>query len=144
MPTANVAMLLPNGKIASIYVNKNGDPDHLGQILSTYYTSQERVNALMHLGSALIVGKKLEQSTLVSLYGIYKPEKHPAFKRLPLIKQKQYLLENNDHSIFYQRELHELDATSIIFPNEESWIKSAKQISDYAYLFDFNNRWIQR
>lgn len=144
MPTANIAMRLPNGKIASIYVNKNGDPDHLGQILSTYYTSQERVNALMQLGSALIVGKKLEQSRLVSLYGIYNPEKHPAFKRLPLIKQKQYLLENKDHSIFYQRDLNELDVNHIIFPTEESWIKSAKQISDYAYLFDFNNQWIQK
>ncbi len=144
MPTANIAMRLPNGKIASIYVNKNGDPNHLGKILSTYYTSQERVNALMQLGSALIVGKKLEQSTLVSLYGIYNPEKHPAFKRLPLIKQKQYLLENKDHSIFYKRDLNELDVNHIIFPTEASWIKSTKQITDYAYLFDFNNRWIQR
>lgn len=144
MSTANVAMRLPNGKIASIYVNKNGDPDHLGKILSTYYTSQEKVNALMQLGSALIIGKILEQSRLISQYGIYNPEKHPAFKRLPIIKQKQLLMENKDHSIFYQRELHELDATSIIFPNEESWIKSAKQISDYAYLFDFDNHWIQK
>ena len=144
MPTANVAMRLPNGKIASIYVNKNGDPGHLGKILSTYYTSQERVNALMQLGAAQIIGKKLDQSPLISLYGIYNPEKHPAFKRLPIIKQKQLLMENKDHSIFYQRELHELDATSIIFPNEESWIKSAKQISDYAYSFNFDNHWIQK
>lgn len=144
MPTANVAMRLPNGKIASIYVNTNGDPDHLGQILSTYYTSQERVNALMQLGAAQIIGKKLDQSPLILLYGVYNPEKHPAFKRLSIIKQKQLLMENKDYSIFYQRELHELDTTSIIFPNEKSWIKSAKQISDYAYLFDFNNKWIQK
>jgi hypothetical protein len=50
---------LPNGHITGIYCHWDGYPDGVGTVLENHYTTQERVDALLVLGSLSQLGARL-------------------------------------------------------------------------------------
>lgn len=48
---SNIAYLTPEGKIRSVYCHWDGYPAHNGEMLRRYYTTQDKVEALIALGS---------------------------------------------------------------------------------------------
>ena len=50
---------LPNGHITGIYCHWDGYPTGVGTTLENHYTTQERVDALLALGSLSVLGARL-------------------------------------------------------------------------------------
>ena len=53
---SNIAYKTAEGKIRSVYCHWDGYPEHNGEILRRYYTTQEKVEALIALGSISSLG----------------------------------------------------------------------------------------
>ena len=48
---SNIAYMTPEGKIRSVYCHWDGYPAHNGEMLRRYYTTQDKIEALIALGS---------------------------------------------------------------------------------------------
>ena len=47
---SQIAKMLPDGKVNSIYCHSDGYPSHNGELLLNHYNSEEKVDALLALG----------------------------------------------------------------------------------------------
>ena len=56
---SNIAYRTPEGKIRSVYCHWDGYPTHNGEMLRRYYTTQEKVEALIALGSISSLSKEI-------------------------------------------------------------------------------------
>jgi len=56
---STISIQTPEGNIRSIYCHYDGYLSHVGALLHTYYNTEEKVNALIDLGSLSILGEKL-------------------------------------------------------------------------------------
>jgi len=54
-----IGAVLPNGKVKFIYCHWDGDPQTMAKKLVNYYSSEERVEALLELGDISVLGKYL-------------------------------------------------------------------------------------
>lgn len=57
---SNLTAKLSNGKWASVYVHHDGYPSHMFAVLSSSWTTQEKVDVLMSLGDMSSVSSSLE------------------------------------------------------------------------------------
>ena len=56
---SNIAYKTPEGKIRSIYSHWDGYPEHNGELLRRFYTTQDKVEALVALGSISSLGQDI-------------------------------------------------------------------------------------
>ena len=56
---SNIAYKTPEGKIRSIYSHWDGYPEHNGELLRRFYTTQDKVEALIALGSISSLGQDI-------------------------------------------------------------------------------------
>ena len=56
---SNIAYKTAEGKIRSVYCHWDGYPEHNGEMLRRYYDSQDKVEALVALGSISSLGSEL-------------------------------------------------------------------------------------
>ncbi len=134
MTNANIAMILPNNSIASIYIHKHADVENLGKILISNYNNPAKVLDLLELGDAEYIGESLDISNLYKNFGtnaIYSKE----FVRLPEKRKNDFIKQNHfsKHSLFYGRDFYELDTSLKIFPNLNSWLNLKPKLLSYLY-----------
>jgi len=56
---SNIAYKTPEGKIRSVYAHWDGYPAHNGEMLRRYYTTTDKIQALIELGSISSLGAEL-------------------------------------------------------------------------------------
>ena len=56
---SNIAYKTPEGKIRSVYCHWDGYPEHNGEILRKFYTTQDKIEALVALGSLSTLGAEI-------------------------------------------------------------------------------------
>ena len=56
---SNIAYKTPEGKIRSVYSHWDGYPEHNGELLRRFYTTQDKVEALIALGSISSLGQDI-------------------------------------------------------------------------------------
>jgi hypothetical protein len=60
---SRIAIMKADGKVESIYCHWNGDPADNGVVLLRHYTTEEKINKLISLGSISVLREKLQPET---------------------------------------------------------------------------------
>ena len=107
---SNIAYKTAEGKIRSIYCHWDGYPEHNGEMLKRFYTTQDKVAALIELGSLSSLGPELgEQQDFDD-------------------RESQ----NKNYCLAYHRDRGEQLVVNE-YEDIPSWIDD---MEEYAYLFD--------
>lgn len=110
---ARVGMMLPEGRIISIYTHWDGYPEHHGPILKNHYSKHNAIKQLMTLGDLSILGERL------GVKCDFDAHPHPA-----------------DQCISYSRDRGE-DAPAREDDDLKSFVDfGAEQAAEWFYLFD--------
>ena len=54
---SRIGLVLPDGKVKSVYCHFDGYPEGVGKKLNQYYTNKEDIEALLELGDLSILGR---------------------------------------------------------------------------------------
>jgi hypothetical protein len=68
---AHIGIVDANNKITFVYCHWDGNPDHIGPILTEHYNTEEKINALMQLGDISVLGPEIGEKQ-----DFYKPSTH--------------------------------------------------------------------
>ena len=115
---SNIAYKTPEGKIRSVYCHWDGYPAHNGEMLRRNYTSNEKVEALIALGSISALNEEIG-------------EKHPFDRNY---NEPELPLTDN-WTLAYHRDRGE-DLVISEYDDIPSWIAD---MEEYAYLWDGQN-----
>lgn len=112
---ARIAIALPNGYYRSIYSHWNGHPDYLGRMLVEHYSSDERIRALIALGSICCLAPRLAP---------YDGETHSFEQPAPGV------------TVAYGRDRGETDTEAALSKSLRTLIRRAHQCwAEYLYLW---------
>ena len=144
---ANVGVLQDDGTVKVIYSHWDGYPDYLLKTLKSYYNSLEKATALINLGDASYIGRYIEPSEGVRLFGFDfmpdLPEYAEQLVKLPAEQVRRIKTEYQsfDYSRFYGRDRGETGVDAVIYSSVDEWLNNLGLMIEYAYLFR-HGKWV--
>lgn len=144
---ANVGVLQDDGTVKVIYSHWDGYPDYLLKTLKSYYNSLEKATALINLGDASYIGRYIEPSEVVRLFGFDfmpdLPEYAEQLAKLPAEQVRRIKTEYQsfDYSRFYGRDRGETGVDAVIYSSVDEWLNNLGLMIEYAYLFR-HGKWV--
>ena len=115
---SNIAYKTAAGKIRSVYCHWDGYPEHNGEMLRRFYTTQDKVEALVSLGSISSLGEEIG-------------EKHPFDRN----HAEPELALTDNWTLAYHRDRGEDWAHTApqTFEDAVDWVED---MEEYAYLWN--------
>lgn len=144
---ANIGVLQDDGTVKVIYSHWDGYPDYLLKTLKSYYNSLEKATALINLGDASYIGRYIEPSEGVRLFGFDfmpdLPEYAEQLAKLPAEQVRRIKTEYQsfDYSRFYGRDRGETGVDAVIYSSVDEWLNILGLMIEYAYLFR-HGKWV--
>jgi hypothetical protein len=144
---ANVGVLQNDGTVKVIYSHWDGYPDYLLKTLKKYHNSLEKATALISLGDASYIGRYIEPSEGVKLFGFDfmpdLPEYAEQLAKLPAeqVRRIKNEYQSFDYSRFYGRDRGETDVDAVTYSSVDEWLDNLGGMIEYAYLFK-NGKWL--
>lgn len=144
---ANVGVLQDDGTVKVIYSHWDGYPDYLLKTLKNYYNSLEKVTALINLGDASYIGRYIEPSEGVKMFGFDfmpdLPQYAEQLAKLPAEQVRRIKTEYQsfDYSRFYGRDRGETGVDAVIYSSVDEWLNNLGLMIEYAYLFR-HGKWV--
>lgn len=143
---ANVGVLQNDGTVKVIYSHWDGYPDYLLKNLRKYYKSLDKATALISLGDASYIGRYIEPSEGVKLFGFDfmpdLPEYAEQLAKLPAeqVQRIKDEYQSFDYSRFYGRDRGETGVGAVTYSSIDEWLNNLGAMIEYAYLFK-NGKW---
>ncbi|QYU57973.1 hypothetical protein K1728_00745 [Weissella confusa] len=144
---ANVGVLQNDGTVKVIYSHWDGYPDYLLKTLKKYHNSLDKATALISLDDASYIGRYIEPSESVKLFGFDfmpdLPEYAEQLAKLPAeqVRRIKNEYQSFDYSIFYGRDRGETDVDAVAYSSVDEWLNNLGAMIEYAYLFK-NGKWL--